>query len=58
MNVAEINLLSKSTALVWVWRIDMSAPKIVRNSHGPEEKTVNQYYYISNSLLLEISSNF
>ena len=58
MNVAEINLLSKSTALMWVWRIDMSAPKIVRNSRGPEEKTVNQYCYTSNSLLLEIISNF
>ena len=58
MNVAEINLLSKSTALMWVWRIDMSAPKIVRNSRGPEEKTINQYCYISNSLLLEIGSKF
>ena len=58
MNVAEINLLSKSTVLMWVWRIDMSAPKIVRNSRGPEEKTINQYCYISNSLLLEIGSKF
>ena len=58
MNVAEINLLYKSTALMWVWRIDTSAPKIVRNSRGPEEKTVNQYCYTSNSLLLEINSNF
>ena len=52
------NLLSKCTALMWVWRIDMSAPKIVRNSRGPEEKTINQYCYISNSLLLEIGSKF
>ena len=36
----------------------MSAPKIVRNSRGPEEKTINQYCYISNSLLLEIGSKF